>query len=99
MEQELLNLAEITLHYWLKNTYKNIDTFDLYIEIAHLLYQISTTKNTDIQDIKLSNFMTCLERKYSIPLLNIDISNWLQKDNKNKLVLDVYEKVSNLRTI
>lgn len=99
MEQELLKLAEITLHYWLKNIYKNIDTFNLYIEISHLLYQISITHDIDSKDIKLADFMTCLERKYNIPLLNMDISNWLIKDNKNKIVLDVYKKVSNLRTI
>lgn len=57
MEQKLLNLAEITLHYWLKNIYKNIHTFDLYIEITHLLYQISKIQNTNIQDIKLSNWL------------------------------------------
>lgn len=97
LERELLRIAQELLNCWLKNVYSNMDIFELYMEISHLIYNLPN--KTYEKDLMLAQVMTEIESQYKIPLLGINIPNWLQKNYHNKFILEVYEKISNLRSI
>ena len=43
--------------------------------------------------------MTFMERNFEIPMLQININTWLKEDKNNNYILDIYNRLSNLRSL
>ena len=50
-------------------------------------------------DIEIANIMTFMERNFEIPMLQININTWLKEDKNNNYILDIYNRLSNLRSL
>lgn len=46
-----------------------------------------------------TEIMNLIEEKTDMPILKIDIEDWLEEDNKNKEIYEIYEIASKARKL
>lgn len=100
LENELNSLSEEIADYWFKNNRKkDFRFFELFSKVNKLAYNATNRINLDNRDVELANVMSFVEKRFCIPVLKINIKSWLNEDKNNDFVLDVYRKLSLLRSL
>lgn len=98
MIETLMEVAEDLLKFWIShNVFKDFSIFQLFMRVCNLLSNLP--EDIDSQDVQLASIMTWMEREYKIPMLDVNIKNWLKTNEHSKFILDVYNKISDLRSI
>lgn len=100
MQDKLNEMARELLEYWLRNNIRqDFKFFELFVKVSLLSYSITNITDIDIQDIEISKLMTYIERQFKLPLISSRIFQWLNENNGNKFILNIYERLSIMRTL
>ncbi len=72
--------------------------FQLILLAQKIIELRDTLSNVKDVDCSISEILTYMEKTFLIPMC--DINNWIQKSKiKRQLIMDIYNKLSNLRSI
>ena len=100
MQDKLNEMARELLEYWLRNNIRqDFKFFELFVKVSLLSYSITNITDIDIQDIEISKLMTYIERQFKLSLISSRIFQWLNENNGNKFILNIYERLSIMRTL
>lgn len=100
MENELNSILSKILKYYLSsNQNKDFKWFELFLKINNFTYQLPNIKSDYEKDCELATIMTFMEYQYNIPILKINIIDWLKSANYNTFVFNIYTCLSDLRSL
>lgn len=97
MQNELNSISQSLLKtlFTTKKDFKYYELFFLTNKLSHNILNIDLYTT----DLELANIMTFMERNFKIPMLQININTWLKEDKNNNYILDIYNRLSNLRSL
>lgn len=97
MQSELNSISQSLLKtlFTTKKDFKYYELFFLTNKLSHNIPNIDLYTT----DLELTNIMTFMERNFEIPMLQININTWLKEDKNNNYILDIYNRLSNLRSL
>lgn len=97
MQSELNSISQSLLKtlFTTKKDFKYYELFFLTNKLSHNILNIDLYTT----DLELANIMTFMERNFKIPMLQININTWLKEDKNNNYILDIYNRLSNLRSL
>lgn len=102
MEKELNNLSSKIFKCYLYSMItkrKDVRWFELFEQICYLNYQLPNIKDDFEKDLALANIMTYIEQQFGVPMLHINLVEWLKEKAYHPFIFDVYTKLSDLRSI
>lgn len=102
MEQELNNLSSKILKcyfYSIRTHQSDIRWFELFEQLNNLNYKLPNMKEDYKKDLALANIMTYIEQQFGVPMLHINLVEWLKEKAYHPFIFDVYTKLSDLRSI
>lgn len=99
LENQLNEIETELLNTWFKsNIRKDFRYFQLFVRISKLSY-LSSTLSEYKRDLEIASIMTFIERHFHVPMLQINVDNWLQEDKNNPFIFKIYKTLSNFRTL
>ena len=76
---------------WLEtNIIKNFSLFELFVRVSKLSY------NDCSKFEELIKTIAYMEEHYSIPILAVQVNNWINENEMNRFIYDVYSSLSTL---
>lgn len=104
MQKKLNNILNIIEKHFNKYVWKSTEPLkDIDFKLILLASKIIELENSnDFIDInkEIGELMIYIETNFNIPLLKKDIDSWLkQNEIRHRVVIEVYEKLSNLKTL
>lgn len=100
MEKELNDLVNEMFRKWFSNNGKrDFKYYELFTKVNKLHHNIPIIKSDYVKDLELASIMSFIERQFQMPMLEINIKNWVKEDTNNEFILTIYNRISNLRSI
>lgn len=91
MNDEVKDILQRLLERWLStNIISNFTLFELFVMVSKLSYNIHNS------DDELLEVIAFIEDNYSIPILAINVGEWINESESNKFIYDIYGSLSNL---
>ena len=76
---------------WLEtNIIKNFSLFELFVRVSKLSY------NNCSRYEELIKTIAYIEEHYSIPILAVQVNNWINENEMNRFIYDIYSSLSTL---
>lgn len=91
MNVELNIILQQLLNRWLNsNIIKNFTLFELFVRLSKLSY------NNQNKCEELIKTIAFIESNYSIPILAVSVTGWIEESESNKFIYDIYSSLSKL---
>ena len=98
MLSSLNDLMDVVLHQilmkWLNtNVIKKFSLFELFVRVSKLSY------NDCSRYEELIKIIAYIEEHYSIPILAVQVNTWIDENETNKFIYEIYSSLSTLLNI
>lgn len=83
-------LHQILMKWLNTNVIKNFSFFELFVRVSKLSY------NDCSRCEELIKTIAYIEEYYSIPILAVQVNAWIDENEKNRFIYDIYSSLSTL---
>ena len=83
-------LHQILMKWLNTNVIKNFSLFELFVRVSKLSY------NNCCRYEELIKTIAYMEEHYSIPILAVQVNNWIAENEMNRFIYDIYSSLSTL---
>lgn len=99
MDKKLNNILEEMVRYFFRDKIKDIRYYELFSKVNRLSHNLPIMRSVYATDLELASIMTYIEQQFHVPMLEINVKDWMSKDSDNEFILSIYNELSELRSL